>query len=133
MARITYAACVRTWRTLALLALLTWLFIPRSIAEPPPTRWSIANGDWFTPTTWSPTGVPTSNDRVLVSHRVTVNRPSGTTTLSMVRLRVTASGSLTAGGADLGLAPVDLVVETTQDTRYWEPWARRAAWTARAR
>lgn len=61
------------------------------------TKTSIANGMWSNPSIWSPTGVPTPGDDIVVNTAVTYNQ---NISFGMSLFHVTAGGSLVDMGTD---------------------------------
>jgi hypothetical protein len=66
---------------------------------------SVANGDWANAATWSPSGVPSSTDSVVINHAVTsvagITRNSGTSTTINVGASLAVSATYTSNGSTI--------------------------------
>lgn len=73
-----------------IILLLTVLFVSNANAQT--VRTSIASGDFFNPTIWSPLGIPTNGDSLRINHNVVL---SSDIYYSAGQIRINNGGSLT--------------------------------------
>jgi hypothetical protein len=132
----------RTWTSLLVATVLGYLalavdagaqirtpndHIPNFAANP--TKSSAVNGPWSSPSTWSPAGVPGSNDRVRITHTVTYASMTGDadvigieaggtlrfSTTESTRLRVATLLVLANGALEVGTATTPIPASLTAE------------------